>query len=444
MALWRRQAGDPTNGAAGLERLLAGLDRDQHEAATAPPGPLLVVAGAGAGKTRILIARAAFAVERTGIAPQGILAIAFTNKACGEIAARLRALLRDRGTGIEVRTFHSAAWRLVVRPYSELLGRFAEASILNHADSVRLARQAIAELAAEPGGRRYRGLEPRETYGRIAYAKAHLQRPGDVERDGAPGPLLAAVWRRYSRLARAASAFDFEDMLAAACHLLAEDETIRSGLHNRFGLLLLDEFQDASPAQRRLVELIAGVGGNLTVAGDISQAIYSFRGGDAAGLLRFAETHPGTRTVLLHRNYRSRPEIMRAARGLANWDLGLRPRSARRRGGRVDVATYRDEETEAAAVFESLCAYASRGRAEEVVVLSRVERNLALVEDHLVGAGLRYRVLGGQRALERCELQAALAYLRLTHNPRPRRIGGSCGGAARGRGGGAAAPSGPL
>jgi superfamily I DNA/RNA helicase len=119
-----------------------------------------------------------------------------------------------------VRTFHAAAWRLVGRPNAERLGRFAEASILGHSDSVRLARQAIAELAGEPGGRRFRGLEPREADGRIAYAKAHLWTPADLEHEGPLGAALAAVWRRYARLARAASAFDFEDMLAAACHLL--------------------------------------------------------------------------------------------------------------------------------------------------------------------------------------------------------------------------------
>ena len=207
-------------------------------------------------------------------------------------------------------------------------------------------------------------------------------------------------------------------MLAAACHLLAKDDAIRSMLERRFSLLLLDEYQDASPAQRQLVELVAGEDPNLTVIGDPAQSIYGFRGGDAMGLLRFVEAHSGTRTVLLHRNYRSGPEIVRAASRLANGQLGLRPRSARRRGGRVDVAVYGDEETEAEAVFERVLSLANRDRGAEVAVLARVERHLALIERHLVLGGLPYRVLGGERALERAELRGALAYLRLAHNSR--------------------------
>jgi DNA helicase-2/ATP-dependent DNA helicase PcrA len=177
------------------------------------------------------------------------------------------------------------------------------------------------------------------------------------------------------------------------------------------------------------------------VIGDPAQSIYGFRGGDAMGLLRFVEAHSGTRTVLLHRNYRSGPEIVRAASRLANGQLGLRPRSARRRGGRVDVAVYGDEETEAEAVFERVLSLANRDRGAEVAVLARVERHLALIERHLVLGGLPYRVLGGERALERAELRGALAYLRLAHNSRDLVACDLRRDPARGGGGRAPAPS---
>jgi DNA helicase II / ATP-dependent DNA helicase PcrA len=333
----------------GVERLLEGLDVEQHDAATKDVGPLCVVAGAGAGKTRTLVARAAYGVEAFGLVPEEVLAISFTNKACGEIAERIREVIGPGGAGIGVRTFHAAAWQMLVSPNRERLGRRSSVSILDGESSKRLCKRAIEDV-----GRVARGYTPREAQRQIALHKAHLRTPAEIAKTGEAGEVLAWIWLRYKALCRAMSAFDFEDMLAAACHLLEDDDAIRERIQSQVRLLLLDEYQDASPSQRRFARLLSGgEGRNVTGIGDDDQTLYAFRGGDATGLIRFEEDYPGAQSVVLTANYRSLGAIVDAGQKLVTRNAERRRkvlRSALGVGGEITTHVYEDEEEECAAV----------------------------------------------------------------------------------------------
>jgi DNA helicase-2/ATP-dependent DNA helicase PcrA len=251
--------------AAARERLVAGLDPDQLRVVSAARGALCVLAGAGSGKTRVLTHRAAWMASVEGLAADRVLAVSFTNEAVEEMRGRLRALVgADAAAEMLLATFHAAAWRLCVRPYRALYPR-PIAVIYSADDALSACRRALREAGAADGAR--------EVLGRIALAKAQGMSPNELRRSGEGGARVAAIWRRYRALLRSAGALDFEDLLAAAVWLLERRSEVRRAVSGRFDAVLVDEYQDASPIQHRLVELVAPAGANLTVVGDDDQCL---------------------------------------------------------------------------------------------------------------------------------------------------------------------------
>ncbi|MGH2379323.1 MAG: ATP-dependent helicase [Candidatus Limnocylindria bacterium] len=391
-------------GATARERLAAGLDPEQLRAVSAAKGAVCVIAGAGSGKTRVLTHRAAWMASVEGLAAERVLAVAFTNEAVEEMRGRLRALVgAEAAAEMVLATFHAAAWRLCVRPYRALYPRPITV-IYSAEDAVSACRRALRDAGLEDS--------PREVLGRIAWAKAQGIAPSELESSGAGGARTAAVWRRYRALLRSAGALDFEDLLAAAVWLLSERAEVRRAVSGRFDAVLVDEYQDASPLQHRLVELIAPPGANLTVVGDDDQALFGFRGGDARSLRGFDRTFAGARRLTLGRNYRSREAIVSAAARLIAHNPG-RPAKALRAvsaGGRAEFRRFADEAAEAEGVAAWIEARLEAGtRPEELAVLARTSRYLGRVEQLLVARRIAYRVLGRRRLTEHAEVRDVVA-----------------------------------
>jgi len=339
-----------------------------------------------------------------GLAAERVLAVAFTNEAVEEMRGRLRALVGAEAAGeMVVATFHAAAWRLCVRPYRTLYPRPITV-IYSAEDALSACRRALRDAGLADS--------PREVLGRIAWAKAQGIAPSELERHGDGGARIAVAWRRYRALLRSAGALDFEDLLAAAVWLLSERAEVRRAVSGRFDAVLVDEYQDASPVQHRLIELIAPPGANLTIVGDDDQALFGFRGGDARSLRGFERAFAGARRLTLGRNYRSREAIVAAAARLIAHNPGrpakvLRAVSA---GGRAEFRRFADEVAEAEGVAAWLEARFEGGtRFEELAVLARTSRYLARIEQLLVARGIAYRVLGRRRLTEHAEVRDVIA-----------------------------------
>lgn len=400
------------------EALLAALDEDQRSAVAATPGPLLVVAGAGSGKTRALTHRAAWAAVEWGLAPSGVLVIAFTNKAVDEMAERLRALVGHEwvgGTrGMVVRTCHAAAWQLCVRPHRFALDRPVQ-TILSNDEALAVVRRAIKEEGLD--------LSPKTTLGRISWAKAHTLSPADLAEHSRGDRAVAEVWVRYRDELRATWAVDFEDLILIAVDLLERDAEARRRVTGPYAMLLVDEYQDISPAQHRWVELMCCEHQNVTVVGDDDQAVHGYRGGDARVMLEFDRAFPGTRRVELRLNYRSGAVILEAAARLvahneARFHKELR---AVRPGGERSFHRFDDQAEEGEATATWVLSELARGREpRELVVLARTHSYTWAVEEAVRQAGVAYRVVGRRRLHEHAEVADVLAALRLLVNPQHR------------------------
>ncbi|MGI8726628.1 MAG: ATP-dependent helicase [Solirubrobacterales bacterium] len=394
---------------AGPPAYLEALDPDQRRAVCAAAGPVRVLAAAGSGKTRMLTHRVAHQHLSWGYLPERVLAVSFTNKTVDELGERLRALVGHEAAGrVVVCTFHAAAWRLCVRPHLRRIGREVR-TIYSAEQSLGALRRAIA--ASAPSGWR-----PPVAQAEIGRAKARGLAPSDVD------PALAEIWRRYRTELRNSASIDFEDLIVAAVHVLERESAVRRQMQASFDALLVDEFQDASPMQARLCELLAGSHRNMTVVGDPDQAIYRFRGGDAEALVAFEARQPGAVSHSLERNYRSREPIVVCADRLMAADpaaSGRRLRAVRRGGPEPSFRLHPDPGSEATGVLEWIRAAVSAGAAPaEIAVFSRGRYYLAEVEAELTAAGIPYRMLGGVPITAHAECRDVIAHLQLVANPR--------------------------
>jgi DNA helicase-2/ATP-dependent DNA helicase PcrA len=395
----------------GLEELLQQLDGEQRTAVTHGEGPLLVVAGAGSGKTRVLTFRIAYLLA-TGMArPDEILAVTFTNKAAGEMAERVTALIGTPLAGGFVGTFHRFALQLLRRHPREagLPQRFA---IADEDDQRKILDRILKRL----------GISPAELTLRAARSGiSRLKNTLEGERLAAAGnPTLAAVWEAYQEELRRAGAIDFDDMLVEAVHLLEAHPAIRSTLAARYRWLLVDEYQDTNAVQARLLRLLGGPRPNLTAVGDEDQAIYRFRGARVENILRFEDSYPDATVVTLPRNYRSTEPILRVAAAVIANNLQRRPKQLRSEvgsGGPVTIYQARDETEEASFVADEVEAIRRREPTSSVAVLFRINAQSRPLESELVRRAIPYVVVGGVRFWERAEVRDALAYLRLLVTP---------------------------
>jgi DNA helicase-2/ATP-dependent DNA helicase PcrA len=399
-----------------LAKLLADLDEDQKLAVMHGEGPLLVVAGAGSGKTRVLTYRIAALLARGLAQPHEVLAVTFTNKAAREMAERVERLVGGGLRGGFVGTFHRFALQLLRNHPAEagLSPRFAIADD----DEQRQLLDRILKRLDIPSTR----LSVRAARSRISAAKNALVGPealasrarGDAER------LLAEVYEAYEGELRAAGAVDFDDMLTGAVALLERHDAIRKSLASRFHWLLVDEYQDTNLAQARLVRLLGGKSPNLTAVGDEDQSIYRWRGADVENILAFEEAYPGARVVTLGRNYRSTEPILRAAAAVIERNPRRRPkRLSSEVGAGVPVTVYlaADEADEARFVADEISRLRASVPAGEIAVLFRVNAQSRPFEGEMVRRAMPYVVVGGTRFWERKEVRDALAYLRLLAAP---------------------------
>jgi DNA helicase-2/ATP-dependent DNA helicase PcrA len=398
--------------------LLGGLNPVQREAAAAPDGPLLVIAGAGSGKTRVLTHRIAFLIAERDVSPFGLLAITFTNKAAGEMKERVAALVGPVARRMWVSTFHSACAR-ILRREAPKLGYRSSFSIYDQSDSVRLVDYVRRDLDLDP-----KRFPPRRLHAAISAMKNELVSVEQAEADAMtlPERRLADVYREYQRRLLEASATDFDDLLLLTVRLFREHADSLAHWRSRFRHVLVDEFQDTNAAQWELVRLLGEEHRNVVAVGDSDQAIFKFRGADYRNLLRFEEVFPEATVVVLEQNYRSTQRILDAANAVIANNAARKPKHlwTEQVGGEL-ITRYQaeDERDEAAFVAHEITRLTDTEgcRFSDLAVFYRTNAQSRVIEEALVRAGIPYRVVGGVKFYDRREVKDALAYLRGLVNP---------------------------
>jgi DNA helicase II / ATP-dependent DNA helicase PcrA len=405
-------------GASQVERLLAELNPPQREAVTHGEGPLLVLAGAGSGKTRVLTYRIAYLLATGHALPSEILAITFTNKAAGEMRERVQRLVGGVSRVMWVMTFHSACAR-ILRADAQRLGYKRAFTIYDEADSLRMVKRSAEELGIDP-----KRFPARAIRAQISAAKSQL-RDADAYAEAGRSYFeenVADVYRLYERRMLESSAMDFDDLLVRTVNLLELFEDVRDRYRKAFRWILVDEYQDTNRVQYRLLQLLASEHRNLTVVGDEDQSVYAFRHADIRNILEFQSDFPDADVVRLEENYRSTGTILDAANAvIANNKerLGKNLWTGIGRGAPVTIAEHDDEHGEAryvASELERLVSEEGVGR-DEIAVFYRVNAQSRVLEDTLVRFEIPYQVIGGTKFYERAEIKDAIAYLSLLANP---------------------------
>jgi DNA helicase-2/ATP-dependent DNA helicase PcrA len=401
--------------------LLDELNPGQREAATAIEGPVLILAGAGTGKTRAITYRIANLIDQ-GVPGSAILAVTFTNKAAGQMKERVRDLLVRKGLAFDdpwIGTFHSfSAWLL--RREATRLGLPRDFKIYDADDQNSVVKLALEHLNIKDPGERVRGLLER-----ISFAKNHGLTPAQVATDAARrndalGITASKVYETYEKILRKAGALDFDDLLLRAVQVLKEFPEARAAWQSRFRYIHVDEYQDTNRVQCDLLRLLVGEARNLCVVGDEDQSIYRWRGADVGNILRFDEDYAGARVVRLEENYRSTQKILDAAAGVvANNQrrLGKTLKSTRTSGSNLGFFEARDSKAEAEYVADRIRILHGDDPAVHVAVLYRTNSQSRAFEEAFRARGMRYRMLGGFSFYQRAEVKDALAYARLAIFP---------------------------
>ena len=394
------------------------LNDAQREAVTAGGAPTLVLAGAGSGKTRVLVHRVAWLVRVEGVSPQQILAVTFTNKAAREMRDRIEALLGFPTAHLWIGTFHGIAHRMLRMHWREA-GLAETFQIVDADDQFKLLRRMLRDMGASPD--EWTAREIRDLQRFINAQKEEGLRAGDCGDDGNVGRRqFIELYARYERLAETASAVDFGELLLRTLETLERHGHLLDRYRRRFSHLLVDEFQDTNAIQYRWLRLLAGNEGVPFVVGDDDQSIYRWRGARVENLFRFEKDFSGTRLVRLEQNYRSTATILNAANAvIANngTRLGKNLWTSGEEGERIKLFVAFNERDEAEFVVNRIRAKLDRGkRASDAAVLYRSNAQSRVFEEAFLAAGIPYRVYGGLRFFERAEVKDALAYLRLIAN----------------------------
>jgi DNA helicase-2/ATP-dependent DNA helicase PcrA len=420
-----------------LQELLEGLNEPQREAVTHGEGPLLILAGAGSGKTRVLTHRIAFLIHTDQAQAGEILAITFTNKAASEMRERVEALLGRATRGMWLLTFHAACAR-ILRSEAERLGYTRQFTIYDQADARRLTKRSADAVGVDP-----KRFTPSAIHNQISAAKNRLCDAAEYRQ--AVGSqfeeMVADVYDIYERDLHRMNAMDFDDLLFRTVNLLELFEEVRDRYATAFRHVLVDEYQDTNHAQYRFLQLLVGGGRppragrgverprgadpighrNLAVVGDDSQSIYSFRGADVRNILDFQEDFPDARVVKLEQNYRSTETILAAANAvIANNRGGIAKRlwSELGQGEQIQLRALDDEHAEARFVVGEIERLVDEGASRsEIAVLYRTNAMSRVIEDTLVRREIAYQVIGGTKFYERAEVKDAVAYLSLLANP---------------------------
>ncbi len=400
-----------------LDAFLAGLNGPQREAVTFGEGPLLILAGAGSGKTRVLTHRIAYLLATGAAYPNEILAITFTNKAAGEMRERVELLVGGRIRTMWVMTFHAACARML-RANADRLGYTRNFTIYDQADSRRLIKRCLDDLGIDP-----KRFTPAGVQTQISDAKSKL-----VDADGYGQMVgsffertVAEVYRQYERELHRMNAMDFDDLLFRAVDVLTMFQEVRDRYTATFRHVLVDEYQDTNHAQYRWLKLLTSERRNVLVVGDDAQSVYSFRGADIRNILEFTDDYPDAHVVTLDQNYRSTQRILSAANAVIRNNRAQKPKHLWTELGEGDLIKIReldDEHAEARFVVGEVERLLDEGNSPaEIAIFYRTNAQSRVLEDTLVRAGIPYQVVGGTKFYERAEIKDAIAYLVALVNP---------------------------
>ena len=414
------------------EELIRGLNPQQCAAVLHEGGPLLIVAGAGSGKTRVLTQRIAYLLAERGVQPGQILAITFTNKAAAEMRERVETLIGPRAKAIWVMTFHSACVRILRREATKV-GMRSTFSIYDAADSQRLMSMVLRDMDLDP--KRY---NPRAFAHRVSNLKNELiDEESYAATVGEASPhqdqMLAEAYTTYQRRLRQANALDFDDIIMTTVHMFQAFPEVAEHYRRRFRHVMVDEYQDTNHAQYQLIRELVGVEregrdeyavspSELVVVGDADQSIYAFRGATIRNIVEFETDYPDARTILLEQNYRSTQTILRAANAVIARNEGRRPKNLwSDAGDGAQIVGYvgDNEHDEASFIARRIDTLGDKHgvRPRDVAVFYRTNAQSRAIEEVLIRVGLPYKIVGGTRFYERREVKDALAYLRVLSNP---------------------------
>jgi DNA helicase-2/ATP-dependent DNA helicase PcrA len=401
---------------------LSQLNEQQREAVLATEGPLLILAGAGSGKTRVIAHRIAYLIAEKKIPSWNILAVTFTNKAADEMRQRVQRLLRTQNANDLplVSTFHSLCVRILRQDLEKLNDRYTRRfTIYDQDDSLRLIRQAIKELGFDE-----KYLAPRATQSTISSAKNRGEDPTSfaarAEYADERRANMAKIYQMYEDRLHANNALDFDDLLIKAVRLLRDVPEVREKYNNKFRYILVDEYQDTNSLQFALISLITQKSQNIAVVGDEDQSIYKWRGADISNILNFEKHFPNTKTIRLEQNYRSTQTILDVAGAVVKNNLERKGKNlwtSNPRGGRVGYYQAFDAEAEARWVAQKIVEHRRDEFDIRAAVLYRTNSQSRVFEEAMRRAGLQYNIIGGFSFYERMEVRDVIAYLKLALNP---------------------------
>ena len=398
--------------------ILADLNPPQREAVLHTEGPLLILAGAGSGKTRVITHRIAYLIGELNIRPWNVLAVTFTNKAAEEMRERVANLLGAEGLNVWVGTFHATCVK-ILRKSAQHLGLRSSFVIYDEGDQLALLRMCLRELDLSE-----RVIHPRVVQSRISRAKNDLLTPAEYAAQAADylEERVARIYYRYQAALQRNGALDFDDLLSETVRLFLERPMILTSYQDLWSYIMVDEYQDTNHAQYRLIRLLAERHQNLAVVGDDDQSIYRWRGADLGNILDFERDYPLCKVIRLEQNYRSTKSILEAASSVIAWNRGRKEKrlwTDNDAGEPIGFCHARDEEHEAAFIVETIrhLAVQEGYSFDDFAVFYRVNAQSRVLEDALRRAVVPYVIVGGLRFYERKEIRDLLAYLRLIANP---------------------------
>ena len=406
--------------------LIAKLNPEQRAAVEATEGPLLILAGAGSGKTRVITSRIAWLIQEKGVAPDSILAVTFTNKAASEMADRVDKLLGHTSLAKPlIATFHSLCVRMLRRDIEALkvkgVGLTRSFAIYDENDQAAIVKQIMRRMGLD-----IKQLTPRTVLGRISWAKNHMVDPQDyyLGSKDPNGERIAHIYKEYTAELRKNNALDFDDLLLEAVRLLKVSAETRERYQRRYRYVLVDEYQDTNRPQYELMKLLAGEHKNVCAVGDEDQSIYSWRGADIRNILEFEKDFPNARIVRLEQNYRSTQNILEAAGAVVSNNIrrkGKKLWTDRQGGSLIGYYEAPDGENEALFIADKIQKFlreaGDSGDEAHCAVLYRTNSQSRLVEEALRRYNIKYSMVGGFSFYERAEIKDVLAYLRLVRNP---------------------------
>lgn len=401
-----------------MSKILEKLNDRQREAVVTTEGPVLVIAGAGSGKTTVLTNRIAYMIAEKHINPWNILAITFTNKAANEMKTRIEALLGDASAGIWAGTFHSVCVR-ILRTCIDFLGYSRDFVIYDSADSRTLIKECLRELNIDE-----KNFPTRNVLSIISNAKNDLMDPPTFEnayQSDYRMNIISKIFFRYQTKLKKNNAVDFDDIIFLTVKILSENPDVLAKYQNQFQYILVDEYQDTNNSQYLLINLLSQKNRNLCVVGDDDQSIYKFRGANIGNILNFEDDFPGTVKITLDRNYRSTQTILSAANSVISNNVGRMGKdlwTAEGDGEKINSYTGSNEYDEARYIVKEIKShYAKQGSFSECAVLYRTNAQSRVIEEVLMRENIPYKVLSGLRFYDRKEIKDIIAYLRVLHNP---------------------------